>query len=349
MTARASVQVNDPMAFALPLIDMACRLAGPTNFIEEGRAALSRQAVIGAVRRHDTATLFDWLMTVLSFQGIADRLAKQYLRDHGNVSWADIQRDLRRKPGCVKLRGFWAFDGCRYEKGAFTCAEPDQIGRCPLPAHDLRNGRLNQTAYSLFFFIRDIAAGDLVQWIDRRIAAAGSSPGDLAAVRWALVEPLRGVYGISDKVISMALSQLMLAIGSRRPAWFEVGASFVVVDTLVHNFLHRTGILERFDANHLYGAACYQPNGCADLIDRFARRLDASTFNPTFPKVFPRFVQVAIWRYCSENGLDICNGNQIDDRDRCDNVYCQLRQRCARVALPKVVKRQQKQALDSFA
>jgi hypothetical protein len=34
----------------------------------------------------------------------------------------------------------------------------------------LRNGRLNQTAYSLFLFIRDIADGDLVGWIDRQLA-----------------------------------------------------------------------------------------------------------------------------------------------------------------------------------
>ena len=35
-----------------------------------------------------------------------------------------------------------------------------------------------------------------------------------------------------------------------------------------------------------------------------------SQFNRTFPKVFPRFVQLAIWRYCSEKALDICNGNR---------------------------------------
>ena len=33
----------------------------------------------------------------------------------------------------------------------------------------------------------------------------------------------------------------------------------IAVDTLVHNFLHRTGILRRFRADHAYGLACYQP------------------------------------------------------------------------------------------
>ena len=44
---------------------------------------------------------------------------------------------------------------------------PHLIDSCPLPTH---NGNLNQLAYSLFLFIRDIANGDLVGWIDARLA-----------------------------------------------------------------------------------------------------------------------------------------------------------------------------------
>jgi hypothetical protein len=40
----------------------------------------------------------------------------------------------------------------------------------------------------------------------------------------------------------------------------------IAIDTLVHNFLHRTGILERLGAGHPYGLGCYQPNGCADIM-----------------------------------------------------------------------------------
>ncbi len=29
---------------------------------------------------------------------------------------------------------------------------------------------------------------------------------------------------------------------------------------------------------------------------------------------FSRFVHLAVWRYCSQQGLDICNGNRVDDR-----------------------------------
>jgi hypothetical protein len=73
--------------------------------------------------------------------------------------------------------------------------------------------------------------------------------------------------------------------------------------------------------------------GCADILALLAANIDARQFNPAFPKSFPRFVQSAIWRYCAENGLDICNGNRIDDDTRCDIWHCQLFRRCDRIAL----------------
>ena len=79
----------------------------------------------------------------------------------------------------------------------------------------MRNGNLNQMAYSLFLFIRDVADGDLVTWIDRQLAAAENQPGDrLANLRRSLVEPVRQVYGISDKVAAMALSSLLISARS---------------------------------------------------------------------------------------------------------------------------------------
>jgi hypothetical protein len=43
-----------------------------------------------------------------------------------------------------------------------------------LPTHDLRNDHLNQAAYALYLFIRDIAEGDLIGWIDQQLQAANS-------------------------------------------------------------------------------------------------------------------------------------------------------------------------------
>ena len=152
-------------------------------------------------------------------------------------------------------------------------------------------------------------------------------------MRDSLIEPLREIYGVSDKVLAMALSSLLLGAPKKMVLWAEVGGSMIAIDTLVHNFLHRTGILQRFNANHQYGLACYRPGGCADILQIVAEHIDARQFNPLFPRVFPRFVQHAIWKYCSQSGLDICNGNRIDDERRCDNIDCRMRLMCDRVAL----------------
>jgi hypothetical protein len=320
------------MKHAQSLVCQVCRIAGQRTWVDEVQSDAIGTGLVGAVEDHDTAVIFDWLLHAVSHQGVSDAVADGYIDRHGNVTWADIERSLATNPSCYRLHGYWAFTDCRYHKGFQTCGNPNHFPDCPLPRHRLRNGRLNQTAYSLFLFIRDIAGGDIVDWIDRQLA---DHPGtaNLPAARAALVDPLRHVYGISDKVIGMALASFLMGAGGSRPDWFAVGAGFVVVDTLVHNFLHRTGILDRLEAVHPYGPACYRPGGCADILIDIASAIDARRFNPAFPKTFPRFIASAIWRYCAEPGLDICNGNQIDDRGRCTNMWCQLYSRCDRVVL----------------
>jgi hypothetical protein len=320
---------------AVRLIHAVCGLAGSASLIDESRADLRADKVRAAIRSRDTGPVFDWLMSALSYQGISDQVAYEYMQKHGWVTWWQIEQGLDRGASCPKLKSYWHFQDCRYDKVSRTCAEPDHVRRCTLPKHHLRNGRLNQTAYSLFLFIRDIANGDLVDWIDRQLHESNDPAGTdrLARMRACLIEPLREVYGVSDKVLTMALSCILLGAPKRMEHWIAVGGSMIAIDTLVHNFLHRTGILARFTAEHGYGLACYQPGGCADILQIVAEHIDARQFNPSYPQVFPRFVQHALWRYCSQSGLDICNGNQIDDDRRCENMNCRARLMCDRVTL----------------
>ncbi len=321
--------------YAVTLVRTVCRLAGSPSYLDDLRTSLRRRGVVRAIKDHDTPKLFDWLVEALSFQGISNAIAADYMQRHGRATWRRIEQNLGKAPSCPKLKTYWHFHGCRYHKGSGTCAEPDHIAACPLPTHRLRNGNLNQMAYSLFLFIRDIADGDLVAWIDGQLADADdpAAPSRVARMRAAVLEPLRHVYGVSDKVLSMTLSILLLGGGGDRARWAEVGGSLIAVDTLVHNFLHRTGILGRLNAAHPYGPACYRPAGCAEIIERIAESIDAREFNPEFPATFPRFVQSSIWRYCAQEAFDVCNGNRIEDTQSCNNVYCRLYGSCDRIPL----------------
>jgi hypothetical protein len=305
------------------------------SFLDDVDAEARRARLVSAVSARRTPPVFDWLVTAFAYQGISDRVAQQYMDEHGIATWANIEASLRRSPSCPKLRAYWAYEDCRYDKGSFTCSEPEHINACPVPVPRLRNGRLNQTAHSLFLFIREFAAGDLIRWIDHQLASVSEVIGpDLEAARQeALIGPLRNVYGVSDKVLTMALSTLLIGARHQRPIWFETGKAMICVDTLVCHFLHRTGILHDCGKPHAYGAACYRPGGCAEVIRTISARIDARAFNPNFPANFPRLIQFAIWSYCAADGLDICNGNRIDDRKACQVTYCYLYRICRHTPL----------------
>lgn len=331
----AANRTSDPLDRAESLIRTVCAVAGSMSFLDEIDDEARQASLDRAVALADTPPIFDWLVTTFSFQGISDRVARDYIKKHGTTSWSAIEASIGNAPSCPKLRSYWHFEGCRYDKTSFTCSEPDHIGACPLPRPRLRNGRLNQLGHSFFFFVRDFADGDLVGWIDHQLESAkGATTAELEAARQeALIGPLRNVYGVSDKMLMMTLSTLLIGVREHRPLWLETGTAMIAVDTLVHNFLHRTGILQDCGSSHAYGAACYGPGGCAEIIRTVAGRIDTRTLNPAFPQRFARFVQNAIWRLCSLDGLNLCNGNRIDDRRACQIGYCHVHQRCGRIPL----------------
>ena len=113
--------------------------------------------------------------------------------------------------------------------------------------------------------VRDLADGDLIGWIDGQLQAANSPPGPnrLTRMAAALIEPLREIYGVSDKVLAMALSSLLLGAPKKMVLWTEVGGSMIAIDTL-GQVPHWTGILQRFKAKQQYGL------------------LDHSDFSPVF-------------------------------------------------------------------
>ena len=320
---------------AIRLVRHICEIAGAPSIIDDARVGLARHGVIAAVQRHDTAAVFDWLIDALSYQGVSDTIAWGYMEQHGRIRWHDIAAALADQPSCAKLKGYWLFEDCGNRKATDSCANPEHRPDCPLPQHDLRNGRLNQTAYSLFLFLRDLTDNDIVSWIDGRLAMIPSErvTGRPARLRQALLEPLGHVYGVSNKVLAMAMAELLLGGDAKRPAWIEAGTVMIAIDTLVHNFLHRTGISRAFAAEHLYGPRCYAPTGCASIIEWLASKIDARRFNPGYPANFPRFVQHAIWRFCAEAGLNRCNGHRIDDRLACEQTDCPVFAGCARVPL----------------
>src|ERR1039458_1193573 len=199
---------TDGYAHAHRIIYTVCCLAGCPSFVDNAHDNLVNEGVLSAIEAHNTPVVFDWMVRVFSFHGPPDAIAADYLDKHGALTWGAIAADLEDGPACPKLQSYWQFHDCGYRKGSGTCNEPELLSGCPLPKHLLRNGRLNQAAYSLFLFIRDIADGDLVAWIDRQLAEADdqTDPDRITRMTERLVGPLRQVHGVADKVVMMTLS-----------------------------------------------------------------------------------------------------------------------------------------------
>lgn len=305
------------------------------NFLVDLRASKTSAGVVRAVANRDTAAIFDWLVELIQLTGIADAAAFAYSDRHGLPTHEAIRAAL--PASCSRLRSYWQFADCGFAKAAATCAEPTLMAQCPVATIPARNGRLAQTAFSLALFLRDVCDDDLVGWIDARLAtvSATGEPSEARELRAAVLTPLTGIFGVSNKVVSMAMADLLLVGDPERRRWILAGGSMIAIDTLVHNFLHRTGALAAHGRPHAYGPACYQPKGCAELLETFARSFDARTVNPAFPAVFPRFVQHAIWSFCAAGHWDICNGNRIDDTEGCRVTTCPVRG-CARTPLSLV-------------
>ena len=94
------------------LLERLCALAGSLTFTEDARASLERAGAIGAVRDHDDGVLFDWVMQVVSYQGIADEIATSYMDRHGRIRAADVHSALAARPTCLEQSLAHPSHGC---------------------------------------------------------------------------------------------------------------------------------------------------------------------------------------------------------------------------------------------
>lgn len=307
---------------AVYLVEAICALPRNGRLVSRMRRWARQSGTPAAVAARDTAALFDWLMNGLSLQGISDEIAFGYIAKHGNATWQGIEEaTTRTRCACPKLADFHTYTACGYRKAARTCARPQHLRLCPVRQLPLRKGGLNVQALSLYFFLRDICGGDLVEFIDHEIASAKAEAGEgdwIAMARGRLVDGLSRVHGISAKLANLMLSNLLVGARTGDPDWLAVGGSMITADTLIHKMLDRTGILAALGADHAYGTACYGQNGCEAVIRRLAAHIDHRRFDPLAVQPFPIFLQKALWHFCAAGELDVCNVAHVGRTGGCN-------------------------------
>ena len=173
----------------------------------------------------------------------------------------------------------------------------------------MKRGSLNQMAFSLYFFLRAVARGDFYAHTRQHFGEGRLTDEEVNTLLLSFIEKVTKIANVGPKLAYMALSGLFL---TRYPGWDYrlVGLHMIAVDSLVHNFLYRTGILGFYQLYHAYGPRCHTQKGCLGVIQDLASRIDCREFNPALPAHFPRFIQYHIWAYCAKNGENICNLNK---------------------------------------
>jgi hypothetical protein len=79
---------------AVRLIQAVCGLASSPTLIDEIRAELRAEKVRAAIRNRHTGPVFDWLMAAVSYQGISNQVAHEYMEKHGRARSRQIKHAL---------------------------------------------------------------------------------------------------------------------------------------------------------------------------------------------------------------------------------------------------------------
>jgi hypothetical protein len=79
------------------LVRTVFAIAGSMSFLDEIDAEVG-EAGLDQIALGRRPPIFDWLLTTFSFQGISDRVAREYMDKHGTASWAGMEESLKAPP-----------------------------------------------------------------------------------------------------------------------------------------------------------------------------------------------------------------------------------------------------------
>jgi hypothetical protein len=270
---------------------------------------------------HRSIKLYQYLLECFLLAGGGDQSNLTYFSKQKLKPTFNRVRRALLTAHCPKLGSFEAFAGCGYQKGKKTCGEPGLLPTCPLPLLNMKKGALNRMAFSLHLFLREVCKNDFHAFVRNHFGDGQLPDMEIKPRLEAFIKEVTRVANVGPKLAFMAFSGLFL---TKSEGWDyrRVGVQMIAVDSLVHNFLHRTGILALKGKNHKYGPVCHSGRGCLGVVEDLALKIDCRQFNRSYPAYFPRFIQSRLWWYCAKDGENVCNLNKC--REGKPNLDCDL-------------------------
>ena len=250
------------------------------------------------------------------------------MAQHGSPDFERLET-LVPQAACEWSSGVSALQNCGFRKTANTCSNPTGLSECVVGKVPARNGLLARLAIGLTYWSLEKPHRTPWAWLESERVQFVGSPAEFAE---SLVTDFSRLFGVSNKVGSMLVSDILLGVGLKSSFYVEAGTSLLVIDRLVHNLLIRCGAVEAAGKAHAFGSGCYQHGGCRGLLLTAFDGVDASRINDAWPSAVPRIFQHALWRHCAGSEGNVCNGNQIRGDQRCAQ-RCPAKGNCARLPL----------------
>ena len=99
---------KEDWAYAVNMVETVTWLAGRPDYLDELREAVQSLKLFDGPARARSGRLFEWLAAAMSYQGISDSVARNYMADHGRPRWASdcSRRQDRLMPAAEKLLAF---------------------------------------------------------------------------------------------------------------------------------------------------------------------------------------------------------------------------------------------------
>jgi hypothetical protein len=281
---------------------------------------MTLNAVDSAINGNN-AKLFKLLIRYFKYVGGSDYVADAvWDKMNPKPTYHRLKKELASAK-CPKLRSFGDFHECGYSKTNKNCNESKFLRKCPLPRYGMKNGKLNQMVFSVYLFLRDQCKGDFPGFVQGIVGAEslkqlkGMKEDELGSAIRNLVGEMDQIFNVGPKLANMTLSELLSVKKVKGWDYSQLFPHMVAVDTLVHEFLHRTGTLKLYGLEHKYGeSVCHSQNGCVGVINNISRQIDCKRYSEEYPEYYPRMVQVCIWKFCTDScNKNNCKYDQLDD------------------------------------
>ena len=149
--------------------------------------------------QHKSIMLYQYFLEAFLHSGGGDRSNQNYYHNQKYKPSFNRIKNAVKTAQCPKLASFETFKGCGYRKMTNNCSEPAFVKSCPLPRFDMKRGPLNEMAFSLYFFLRDVCRGNFYAYVRGHFGEGQLADEAVSELLQSFIEKITTIANVSPK------------------------------------------------------------------------------------------------------------------------------------------------------